>query len=161
MNTRYGAGDAKIGSIVGKNATVGKQLKESFLRATPALKNLRDAVQKAAGRGHLIGLDGRKLAIRSVHAALNTLLQSAGALVSKQWLIETYEEANRRGWVYGKDFELKGYIHDELQWEVRDELAEDFGRMACESATRAGEHFGFRCRIDAEFKVGKSWYDTH
>lgn len=157
----YGAGDAKIGSIVGKNATVGKTLKEAFLAATPALKNLRDAVQKASTRGYLIGLDGRRLAVRSAHAALNTLLQSAGALVSKQWLIETYNEALRRGWKYGEDFELKGYIHDELQWEVRDELSDAFGKMACESATRAGEHFDFRCRIDAEFKVGKTWYDTH
>jgi DNA polymerase I-like protein with 3'-5' exonuclease and polymerase domains len=157
----YGAGDAKIGSIVGKDSKVGKSLKDSFLAATPALKNLRDAVQKAAGRGYLVGLDGRRLAIRSAHAALNTLLQSAGALVSKQWLIETVEAADRRGWVYGQDFELKGYIHDELQWEVRDELAEDFGTLAIQSATRAGEHFAFRCRIDAEFKVGKTWYDTH
>jgi DNA polymerase I len=157
----YGGGDAKIGSIVGKSSQVGRQLKESFLDATPALKNLRQAVQKAAARGHLIGLDGRRLAIRSAHAALNTLLQSAGALISKQWLIETYEEAIRRGLRYGPDFELKGYIHDELQWEVRDELADDFGKMACESATRAGEHFAFRCRIDAEYKIGRTWYDTH
>lgn len=146
---------------MGKNATVGKKLKESFLAATPALRNLRDAVQKAAARGYLVGLDGRRLGIRSAHAALNTLLQSAGALISKQWLIEIVTEADKRGWVYGPDYELKGYIHDELQWEVREELAEDFGTMAIQSATRAGEHFAFRCRIDAEFKIGKTWYDTH
>ena len=140
---------------------MGKRLKESFLAATPALKNLRDAVQKAAGRGYLVGLDGRRLAIRSAHAALNTLLQSAGALVSKQWLIETIEEAHRRGWVYGPDFKLVGYCHDEIQVEVREGLEEDFGKMTIECATKAGEHFGFRCRIDAEYKIGKNWFDTH
>ena len=82
----YGAGDAKIGSIVGGNARDGKRLKEQFLRNTPALRKLRERVAVASGRGYVLGLDGRRVAVRSEHAALNTLLQSAGAIVMKKAL---------------------------------------------------------------------------
>lgn len=159
----YGAGDAKIGSIVGKGASEGKKLKEQFLAATPALANLRKAVTKAAERGYLIGLDGRRLPIRSAHAALNTLLQSAGALISKRWWLECFAEAERRGWKYGWDnqFTCLGYIHDELQWGVREDIAEEFGQMVVDCAAKAGEYFNFKCPIGAEFKIGMNWKDCH
>lgn len=157
----YGAGDEKIGSIVGQGRAAGKKLKEQFLDATPALKQLRKAVLGAAERGFLIGLDRRQLPIRSPHAALNTLLQSAGALVSKQWLIQTFDDAYADGLVYGKDFTMLGYIHDEIQWAVREDKAQWFGEMTCAAAVKAGEHFKFKCPTAAEFKVGKTWYDTH
>lgn len=159
----YGAGDAKIGSIVGKGSAEGKKLKEQFLAATPALANLRKAVTKAAERGYLVGLDGRRLPIRSAHAALNTLLQSAGALISKKWWLECFAEAERRGWKYGWDnqFTCLGYIHDELQWGVREDIAEEFGQMVVDCAAKAGEYFNFKCPIGAEFKVGSNWKDCH
>lgn len=159
----YGAGDAKIGSIVGKGAAEGKKLKEQFLAATPALANLRKAVTKAAERGYLVGLDGRRLPIRSAHAALNTLLQSAGAIISKRWWLECFAEAERRGLKYGwdNDFTCLGYIHDELQWAVRGDKAEEFGQMVVDCAAKAGEFFNFKCPIGAEFKVGANWKDCH
>ena len=160
----YGAGDEKIGSIVGKGREAGTKLKQKFLESTPALKNLRNAVaNRVKERGYLIGLDGRRLAIRSQHAALNTLLQSAGALISKQWLVECMEAAEARGFKYGweGDFTLLGYIHDELQWAVRDSVADDFGKMVVGAAATAGVFFNFRLPIDAEYKIGKTWADTH
>ena len=159
----YGAGDAKIGSIVGKGAAEGKKLKEQFLAATPALANLRKAVTKAAERGYLVGIDQRRLPIRSAHAALNTLLQSAGALISKKWWLECFAEAERRGWKYGWDNQVTclGYIHDELQWAVREDIAQQFGEMAVACSAKAGEHFNFKCPIGAEFKVGMNWKDCH
>jgi DNA polymerase I len=157
----YGAGDEKIGAVVGAGAREGKRLKESFLSATPALAKLRDAVAKASGRGYLIGLDGRKLHVRSEHAALNTLLQSAGALISKQWLIEIDKIAAALGFEYGKDWSMLGWIHDEVQLQVKGDYAETFGEKVVTAAEKAGEFFEFRCPISAEFKVGQNWYDTH
>ncbi len=165
----YGAGDVKIGSIVNEKASEakqrreGKKLKEQFLAGLPALKKLKEAVEKAADRGHLIGLDGRRVAVRSKHAALNTLLQGAGALISKQWVIEVFEEAERRGLRYGweGDWTLLGYIHDEMQFAVREGLDEEFGKMVIECARKAGEFFNFKCPIDAEFKVGANWMECH
>lgn len=157
----YGAGDEKIGAVVGAGAREGKRLKEAFLAATPALAKLRDAVSKASNRGYLIGLDGRKLHVRSEHAALNTLLQSAGALISKQWLIEIDKMAIESGLEYGKDWSMLGWIHDEVQLQVKGDYAEAFGQKVVTAAEKAGEFFEFRCPISAEFKIGQNWYDTH
>lgn len=160
----YGAGDEKIGSVIGKGRKEGGVLRKRFLESTPALKNLRDAVaKKVKERGYLIGLDGRRLAIRSEHAALNTLLQSAGALISKQWIVECFKETEARGLRYGweGDYTLLGYIHDELQWAVRDEKAKEFGQMVVDCAAKAGEFFNFKVPVGAEFNVGKNWADTH
>ncbi len=159
----YGAGDAKIGSIVGKGAKEGKQLKEQFLAATPALANLRKAVTKAAERGYLIGLDGRRIPVRSAHAALNTLLQSAGALIAKRWFASIHTEAVARGMKYGwdGDFTLLVFCHDEVQAAVREGKEEEFGQLMKDMARKAGEFYNFKCPIDAEFKTGMNWADCH
>lgn len=159
--TLYGAGHAKIGSIVGGNAKDGKAILDRWMKSMPALKKLRDAVQKASERGYLVGLDGRKLGVRSSHSALNTLLQSAGALIAKQWLIEVHLECDRRGYKNDVDYCMLGFIHDESQWEVRVDLAEDFGKMVVECAAKAGEYFKFKLPIGAEYHVGRNWYETH
>jgi DNA polymerase I-like protein with 3'-5' exonuclease and polymerase domains len=159
----YGAGDAKIGSIVGKGAKEGKKLKESFLEKLPALGKLKRAVDKAAERGYLIGLDKRRIPVRHKHAALNTLLQGAGAMVAKRWLIECFLAADEAGLKYGwdGDFTLLGWIHDELQWAVKEGKEEAFGVMVADCARKAGEYFNFKCPVDAEFKTGDSWAACH
>ena len=83
----YGAGDEKLGSVVGGNKRDGSELRKRFFDNLPAFKHLKDRVGRAASKGFLKGLDGRKLYVRSEHAALNTLLQSAGAIVMKQAML--------------------------------------------------------------------------
>jgi DNA polymerase-1 len=85
----YGAGPEKIGKTIGKGMKAGKRTISEFLARVPALKALKEAVAKAAERGYLKALDGRHMHIRSKHAALNTLLQGAGALICKKWIVET------------------------------------------------------------------------
>ena len=65
------------------------------------------------------------------------------------------------GWIWGKDYALLLNIHDEFQGQARPEIAEQFGRLMVESIREAGEHFKYRCRLDGEFKVGRSWAETH
>jgi DNA polymerase I-like protein with 3'-5' exonuclease and polymerase domains len=165
----YGAGDAKIGSIThptkseAYQRTVGKALKAAFLEKLPALGMLKKAVDKAAERGHLFGLDGRRISVRHKHAALNTLLQGAGAVIAKRWVIECFLEAERRGYRYGwdGDFTLLGFIHDEQQFAVREGLEQEFGEMVVMCAQRAGAYFNFKCPVGAEFKVGADWAECH
>ena len=146
----YGAGDAKIGSIVGGSARDGSELRQRFLRNTPALETLRTRVGAASKRGHLRGIDGRKLWVRSEHSALNTLLQAAGAIVMKKALVILESKAN----VLGLDYKIVGNIHDEIQSEVATEQAEKFGRLAVESIKEAGVSFKLRCPLDGEYQ---SW----
>jgi DNA polymerase I-like protein with 3'-5' exonuclease and polymerase domains len=88
----YGAGPAKIGKVVGGSASTGQRLISKFLANMPALKRLKINVLEMAKKGKIRGLDGRLLHIRSEHAALNTLLQGAGAIVCKQWLVQINEK---------------------------------------------------------------------
>lgn len=172
----YGAGDEKIGTIVGKGAEVGKMLKAKFLKGLPALGNLiaaikgtlnpKPAYDKALGkvvkkpaRKYLIGLDGRHLHIRSAHAALNTLLQSAGALIAKQALVILDTLISEAG--YRDRAHLVAWVHDEVQLEVDEEIADEIGAMCLRAFKEAGEWFNFRVRIDGEYKVGLTWADTH
>ena len=154
----YGAGDKKIGSIVGAGASKGKQLKETFLNNTPSLRDLRERVERTAEvKGFLVGLDGRKLHIRSSHAALNTLLQSAGAVSMKKALTTLEEYAI----LSSIEYSFVGNIHDEFQVEVRADQATKFGRLAVECIKSAGIRFNLRCPLDGEFKVESTWAETH
>jgi len=153
----YGAGDEKIGSIAGGGRAVGKRLKDSFLKATPALATLKDNVAVSAGKGYVTGLDGRKVFIRSEHAALNSLLQSAGALIMKQALLILDKYAK----LWRLDYKFVGNIHDEFQVEVREDQADRFGSLAASCIEAAGIHFKLRCPLAGDFKVGNTWAETH
>ena len=153
----YGAGDAKIGSIVGGSAKDGKRLKEKFLQNTPALGRLRERVGVASGRGYVLGLDRRRVAIRSSHAALNSLLQSAGAIIMKKALCLLDEYAI----LWGLDYHIIGNIHDEIQTEVREKDAERFGRLATSCVEAAGLFYKLNCPLAGDYKVGQTWADTH
>lgn len=159
----YGAGDAKIGSIVSGTASDGKKLKSKFLRSLPALGRLVEAVQSASKRGYLVGLDGRHIHVRSSHAALNTLLQGAGALVCKQWLVLLEAELQKHfkhGW--DGDYCFCAWSHDEVQIACRtEEIAKKVAQIATDCVLLAGQHFNFRCPTAGESKIGKTWADTH
>lgn len=153
----YGAGPAKIGSIVGGGEREGKQLIDSFLANTPALKELRRKVDKFAQKGSLPGLDGRRLKVRSQHAALNTLLQGAGAIVMKKALELLHKKLNC-GIISGS---FVANVHDEWQIETTKELAESVGQAGIQAIQEAGQSLGLRCPLDGDFKVGTNWAETH
>jgi DNA polymerase I len=158
----YGAGPAKIGSIVGGSEKEGRKLINSFMKQTPAIKKLREAVAAAVKQnGHLKGLDGRILPIRSEHAALNTLLQSAGAILSKEATVILHQILTTKGYVFGVDYAQVAHVHDEVQLIARKEIADEVGRAAVESFQRAGDYYKFKCPITGEYKVGNNWADTH
>ena len=153
----YGAGDAKIGSIVGGTARDGRRLKAKFLKNTPALGALRERVGVASGRGFVFGLDRRKVSIRSEHAALNSLLQSAGAIIMKKALCILDEYAT----LHKINYKIIGNIHDEIQTEVATKDAERFGRLATASIEAAGLHYELNCPLAGEYQIGDNWSETH
>jgi DNA polymerase I-like protein with 3'-5' exonuclease and polymerase domains len=153
----YGAGDAKIGSIVGGSAKDGTKLKAKFLAQTPALARLIQRVSKQAAKGWVPGLDGRRIWVRSEHAALNSLLQGAGAIVMKKALVLACDRLKKEN----VGFKLVASVHDEYQFETRPELADKLGTIVKESIIEAGKQFNLRCPLDGEYKAGKSWRHTH
>jgi DNA polymerase I-like protein with 3'-5' exonuclease and polymerase domains len=178
----YGAGDAKVGGFVGGGKQEGKELKKTFLDNTPAISLLRAAMEEQLiaeqkwnqvlkkfdikwKRRWIKGLDGRKVHVRSTHSALNTLLQSAGALICKAWVVELerllIEEC---GLVHGwdGDFVFMAWVHDEVQVGVKDQAtAELVVEMAQKAMRNVQELFSFRCQLDTEGKIGGTWKDCH
>lgn len=175
----YGAGDEKTGQIVGAGKDRGKQLKKKFLENTPAIATLREVIQQSLvkdskwvgneqkvtwKRRWIRGLDGRRVHVRSPHAALNTLLQSAGALICKLWIIKTEELLLERGYKHGwdGDFAYMAWVHDEIQVACpTEEMAEIVRDVAQEAMRWVGEHWNFRCRLDTEGKIGPNWAVCH
>jgi len=162
----YGAGDAKLGSIVqpdsseDRRRSIGKSLRSSFLAKVSGLGQLIGAVRSAARVDNtLIGIDGRKLHIRAQHVALNTLLQGAGAVIMKQAAINFWDKVG----LNSNEIVPALAIHDEYQCVVNssEKRAHHFGQVFVEAIKSAGEDYNFRCPLDGEYKVGKTWAQTH
>lgn len=167
----YGAGDWKIGTIINKGKAAGAALKKRFISKVPGYGKLKRAVEgilKARKvnekRQYLTGLDGRQLSIRSDHSALNTLLQSAGAIICKYWIVRIEERLIEKGYKHGwdGDFVFLGWIHDEVQIAIRDEaLAPVLGEIVNASIKDAETFFRFLCPLATEWKLGNNWAETH
>ena len=157
----YGAGDEKLGSILGAGARKGKELRAQFYAAFPALEQLKDDIAAVVKKQKFLkGLDGRHLTVRSQHSALNTLLQSAGALIMKKALciLDADLQADYRP---GREYEFVLNVHDEWQAEADVAIADEVGRRSLAALRAAGEHFHFRCPIAGEYKTGRNWAETH
>tara|TARA_R110000782_G_scaffold41383_1_gene94928 strand:+ start:3778 stop:5418 length:1641 start_codon:yes stop_codon:yes gene_type:complete len=153
----YGAGAAKIGKIVGGGAKKGQQLIDRFLSNMPALNALRTKVQRASQNGIIRGLDGRLLHIRSTHSALNTLIQGAGAVVCKHWLLEIMSSIK----MTRIDVKLVASIHDEYQFEVNNKDINTFGQITKEAMKKTQQVLKLNCELDSEWKMGETWASTH
>ena len=176
VTLKYGAGDAKIGKIVKGDAKDGKRLRREFLKKTPAIALLKKAIENQLiaesvhgrptkwKRKYLFGLDRRPLHVRSLHSALNLLLQSAGALICKKWIIRWEERMIERGLKHGwnGDFAFMAWVHDEAQVACRNQ---EIAKMCAEEANLAmietGKYFNFRVDLSTEAKIGLNWAECH
>lgn len=163
----YGAGDEKLGVIWSRKSgeearTLGARSRAAFLKNLPALGELVKRVKaKAKSAGVLVGLDKRRLEVRSQHGALNTLLQSAGAILMKKALCILDRDLKDSGLVPGINYEFVANVHDEWQIEVDADKGEQVGKLATEAIRKAGEFFQFKCPLAGDYKVGRSWAETH
>lgn len=178
----YGAGDVLIGSnLRGAGApipiarkagisdedfdkAIGGRYRKKFLKGLPALKYLVEALkEKVRDPRYLVMPDGRRTYIRHPHAVLNSLLQAAGAIICKLWIVrfadKAYERFGEPGWA-GKWVPL-GWIHDELQIAARPEIAEELGQILVETIREVGVELEWRCPLDGEAKIGMNWKETH
>ena len=153
----YGAGAAKIGSIIGKGAAEGQEIMDRFFLNLSSFQDLKTKVNKAAERGWIAGLDKRTLHIRTVHASLNTLLQGGSAILMKRALV-----------IFDKFIKEQGLnaifvanVHDEWQLEVDKDHGDVVGKLGVDAIKRAGDYYKLRCPLDGEYKVGTSWAETH
>ena len=160
----YGAGNEKIGEIIGKGAKEGGQIKKRFLAKTPALKKLTEALnirlEQQHGEKFINGLDGRLIPIRHPHAALNTLLQSAGAIICKKWYATVENMIRSKGYTT-EEAAVVAFVHDEVQILVKKGLEDEIGGITKAAIKETERAFNFKCPLDSEYQVGSSWADTH
>ena len=153
----YGAGAAKIGSIVDGGAKEGQALKDKFLKMTPKLSLLIRKVQHEAKRKRIRGLDGRYLNVRHSHAALNTLLQSAGAIVCKYWLCEIMKEVAKQK----LDVKLVAAVHDEYQFDCHKNSVEAMSEICKQAMIDTGLLLKLTLPLAADVSIGDTWAGTH
>lgn len=164
----YGAGDKKIGLSVDKTLTdakatkLGKEIRAKFVAAIPGLDELLQAVGKRAEGDVLKGLDGRPIRLQGKkHAALNYLLQSAGAICCKAWVVKMWQFFDEMKLVVPIDLQPLGFIHDEVQLAVHPDKLDAVSQTILDSMPLVGIAFGLNVPLAAEVQQGQSWADCH
>jgi DNA polymerase I len=166
----YGAGHLKAGSIVDPNEKdeevlrqLGRTAINSFMTGVPALKELKQKIEEnIAFRGYLIGLDRRVLYCRSAFKGLNVLLQSAGAILMKQVVVNIHNNIDSAlSLPHGQSWEQVLMVHDEVQLVCSPKYTSQIQEQAMLAFPQAQEFFGFRCKIEGDSRVGSDWSQTH
>ena len=156
----YGAGDQKLGLSYDKQLSPekakkkGKEIRKAYIDAIPGLEKLLEGVHKASEKGFVRGIDKRKILVDSKHKSLNYLIQGSSAVLAKKWMLLTHENLPPTA-------KQLAFVHDELQFECKEEDVEDLKFLLELSATQAGEYYNLRCPIAAESKSGSTWADVH
>lgn len=157
----YGAGDAKIGTIIDGTKEDGAALKETFFRKIPAIKELLEGVKKVYSKTKVLkALDGNPYFIRSEHSALNTLLQGAGALVMKVYLI-LLDQNLRKQFTVGKQYEFVINCHDEVQIECDEDISKEVASICEDTFSDVTDWFDFRIPLRGQADIGDNWSETH
>ncbi|UUY00973.1 DNA polymerase [Sphingomonas sp. J315] len=155
--SKHPAGEEREGAL----SRLGLRGRRKIEGGLPALGKLQEKVKETARSGSLRGLDGRKLHVRGLHSALNTLLQGGGAIMMKLALVLAYEEFEARGWSFGREYAFVVNVHDEFQIEADENLAKEIGSIAADAIRKAGEAFGLRCPLAGSCDIGDRWSATH
>ena len=156
----YGGSARRIGKTYDKQlsdnkaATKGKEIRDAFIQAIPGLSELLSAVKRRSATGSILAIDGRKLLVDSPHKALNFLLQGSAATIAKKWLQITHENLPPTA-------HQLAFVHDELQYECKEEDVEDLKFLLELSAAQAGEYYKLRVPIAAEAKSGRNLSEVH
>ena len=159
----YGGGNTKLGLTAGASkasaARKGKEIRKRILDGLDGYKQLSEAIQeRATATDTLRGLDGRPIRLQGKHhAALNYLLQSAGAIICKQWVIRSNELLQEAG----IDYWPLAFVHDEMQLSVALSQADMAGQLMLMAMKDVQQQVNFKCELDAEFKAGSDWASCH
>jgi len=154
----YGAGNDKIGKIIGKGSHAGKKIKDRYLEEMPALKMLLKRCKfQVAKKGTLTLLDGREVPCRASHKALNVQIQGDGAMIMK--VAQTIFNHLLKPYVGRYNF--MATVHDEWQLECDPDIAEEIGLLGVKAIQESGKRLGCVIDMDGEYRIGNNWADCH
>ena len=156
----YGAGDGKLGSVVGGSPTDGKDLRRRFLSNLPSFARLsKGVIKKGTDRGFVLGIDQRPLRVRHNHASLNTLIQGSSAILMKWWFTDIWQDMQMREPL--DTASIVAMVHDEVVIEAPEkevDLVSECVKLGIQSVNR---HFNLRCPLDCDVISGNNWSEIH
>jgi DNA polymerase III epsilon subunit-like protein len=172
----FGGGDAKLGKTA-KKPGQGKELRDKLYNGFDGLGALMErltAEWRASAKkkynaqfrrmeyfdGTIKGLDGRPIRIPSEHQLLVYLLQSDEAIMMTAAYNKFCKEM-ANVYVWGRDYGVLCWYHDEYTVECRPEIAERVQKIAEEAIEWAGRYYKIPCPHVGQGKIGKNWYDIH
>lgn len=87
----------------------------------------------------------------------NHLIQGSAANVTKEALVEVRELVNQYNSQYGEVAYLIGTVHDEINCEVRDDLAQEFSIKMKEVMVNCGNKYVSKVKMKVDVTVDKYW----
>lgn len=173
----FGGGDAKLAKTAKKPIGSGAELRTRLYRGLDGLGILMENLTKewkstAKQRynpkfnrmeyydGTITGLDGRPIKVPSEHQLLVYLLQSDEAIhMAKAYCLLNTKLSEK--YVWGKDYGVVCWYHDEYTIECRKDIAEDVKKISEDCIREAGEFFKISCPHAGEGAIGKNWFSIH
>lgn len=173
----FGGGDTKLAKTAKKPLGSGADLRGRLYRGLDGLGTLMETLTKqwketARQRfnpkynrmeyfdGTIIGLDGRPIKVPSEHQLLVYLLQSDEAIHMARAYCKLCSDLNEK-YVWGVDYGVVCWYHDEYTIECREDIAEDVKRISEDAIRWAGEYYKISCPHAGEGAIGKNWYSIH
>lgn len=172
----FGARDARLSKTLECSVAEAGKIREKFLNNLPALKDLIDKLtvefRKTAKRrvnpwgkveyydGYIEGLDGRPIYIPNEHQILVYMLQSDEAIM----MTKAYNEACKRlsaKYKWGEDYGIVGWMHDEINVECKEEIAEDVKKIVEDCIPYAANYYKIKCPHLGNGEIGKNWMEVH
>jgi len=154
----FGASDNRIASQIGCTKREATNMRAKFIKNLPNVERLIKGITRAwMQRGHLIGIDGRPVYVRSAHMLLVYLLQSAEAIMMKVATLYAHKSIRAGGY----DATMVAHVHDEFQFEVLDKDSTAVSKILEESIVKAGEYLKLTVPMAGTADIGKNWAETH
>jgi len=157
-----GGGLDKLAHILKTDVDTAGVAVETFLSSIPGLKKLKlETIPRIASRGYFLGLDGRKVLVPSQHKTLAGMLQAGEAVVMKHATRIWREQLKSEGLMHR--VKLCTWPHDEWQTEAQGtkDFAVYIGEVQCKAIEQAGVELDLFCPLAGQYKVGKTWEETH
>ncbi|GJE18780.1 DNA polymerase [Methylobacterium marchantiae] len=152
---------AKLDDMQKARISKARQIIVAFEAGITGIAKLKKDVEGAGARGWLKAMDGSKVHVRKAYASLNSLLQSAGAISCKLWMMLLHRKLAQHGLRKGVDFKQVLWVHDELQFTHRPGLGPLIRQLADEALKEAGVMLGLRGEYRSDGKTGANWAQCH
>ncbi len=170
----YGCSPSKLASTLGKPESEAKKLYDAFWDGNPALKALKEAVEKfwetQGQKKWLPAIDGRRLLTRKKSALINTIFQSCGAIAMDYAICFVDEklggirfDSKFKPTYNYKGYEVKrlGYMHDQIDFECHPDIAQEVKEIIERAFEKSGEHLKLKVSLKGDGKIGKNLYEVH